>query len=418
MKEFLKKFTFCYKNQNRYNIQNDIFFNEEFDNKIKKLPKSICIIAGGGYLPFEIYNNCIKKDINVIVVGICGEFKNHILQKSSKYNTNQKLLFNNFSYHNSINNDENDYYYAIPENLVISFNAYDIDKIIDHIKSHNIKHVIMVGRVKKSDHLSKLIFSKTGYEILKKITLNGLSDDAILHTITDIIEKNNLIVVSPQTLIDSITTPKGFLTKSIPNIEQIELINKGCNILDAISDYDIGQGLIIAKGGLVLGIEAAEGTQELIHRCKFLIEKFCIFRKKLNLQNKKTKLYNINNNIKLSYNIDINSNYSSKSKFINNNFYKISNYNLISPLSFKYLKNEKINELDLVVENSYTILVKKCKKNQDQRVDLPCIGPDTIISCMESSIAGIALSSKSSIIINYAETIELANKYGIFVYGY
>ena len=47
----------------------------------------------------------------------------------------------------------------------------------------------------------------------------------------------------------------------------ISIVEK--EILDALSPYDIGQSIIVQQG-MVLGIEAAEGTDGLINRSKTL----------------------------------------------------------------------------------------------------------------------------------------------------
>ena len=46
-------------------------------------------------------------------------------------------------------------------------------------------------------------------------------------------------------------------------------IEKAKKILDTISCYDIGQSLVIQQGNIV-GIEAMEGTDELLKRCSSL----------------------------------------------------------------------------------------------------------------------------------------------------
>ncbi len=63
------------------------------------------------------------------------------------------------------------------------------------------------------------------------------------------------------------------------------------------------------------------------------------------------------------------------------------------------------------------ILIKLCKPNQDKRLDLPCIGPDTIKNIAKYSYKGIVVEAKKSIIIASETTIKLANENKIFIYG-
>ena len=44
-------------------------------------------------------------------------------------------------------------------------------------------------------------------------------------------------------------------------------INKGIDVLSALSSFDIGQAIVVQEG-VVLGIEAIEGTKQLLERIK------------------------------------------------------------------------------------------------------------------------------------------------------
>lgn len=63
------------------------------------------------------------------------------------------------------------------------------------------------------------------------------------------------------------------------------------------------------------------------------------------------------------------------------------------------------------------ILVKMRKTNQETRIDLPTIGPETIKKLHAAGFRGAAIEAGGTIIINRPEVIELANKHGIFVIG-
>ncbi len=55
----------------------------------------------------------------------------------------------------------------------------------------------------------------------------------------------------------------------MPSQSQLQDIEKGKSVLMGLSQFDIGQALVIEQG-LVLGIEAIEGTDALIQRCALL----------------------------------------------------------------------------------------------------------------------------------------------------
>ncbi len=63
------------------------------------------------------------------------------------------------------------------------------------------------------------------------------------------------------------------------------------------------------------------------------------------------------------------------------------------------------------------VLVKVSKPGQEKRVDLPTIGPDTINQVSLAGLAGIAIESGNSLVLDRTMTIKAANDAGIFILG-
>ncbi|WP_332066190.1 LpxI family protein [Bartonella sp. CB189] len=61
------------------------------------------------------------------------------------------------------------------------------------------------------------------------------------------------------------------------------------------------------------------------------------------------------------------------------------------------------------------VLVKCAKPQQDHRVDLPSIGPWTIINVAKSGLSGIAVEANRSLILSAKATVEKANKHSLFI---
>lgn len=64
------------------------------------------------------------------------------------------------------------------------------------------------------------------------------------------------------------------------------------------------------------------------------------------------------------------------------------------------------------------VLVKTLKPNQELRVDLPAIGPQTILKVHQAGLAGISIEAGFSLILEREETLKLAKQHGIFIYGF
>ena len=63
------------------------------------------------------------------------------------------------------------------------------------------------------------------------------------------------------------------------------------------------------------------------------------------------------------------------------------------------------------------ILVKACKPNQETRVDLPSIGPETVQSVERAALAGIIIEAGRSLILDRQRTIQAANDANVFIRG-
>jgi hypothetical protein len=62
-------------------------------------------------------------------------------------------------------------------------------------------------------------------------------------------------------------------------------------------------------------------------------------------------------------------------------------------------------------------LLKAAKAKKDMRFDVPCVGPDTISSLAKNGAKCLVVEAGKTIIIDKSQTLELADKMGIFVIG-
>lgn len=63
------------------------------------------------------------------------------------------------------------------------------------------------------------------------------------------------------------------------------------------------------------------------------------------------------------------------------------------------------------------VLVKVAKPQQDRRVDLPTIGPQTVQAICDAGFKGIAIEAGSALLAGADQTIALADKLGVFIVG-
>ena len=63
------------------------------------------------------------------------------------------------------------------------------------------------------------------------------------------------------------------------------------------------------------------------------------------------------------------------------------------------------------------VLVKCAKPGQELRIDLPAIGPATIIAAHAAGLAGVGVEADHSLVLDFAGVVEAADRLGLFVIG-
>ena len=71
----------------------------------------------------------------------------------------------------------------------------------------------------------------------------------------------------------------------------------------------------------------------------------------------------------------------------------------------------------VAVSNTGGVLAKTLKPNQERRVDLPTIGPETIINAHAAGLKGIAVEAGNAFLLELDETVAKANDLGVFLVG-
>jgi len=67
--------------------------------------------------------------------------------------------------------------------------------------------------------------------------------------------------------------------------------------------------------------------------------------------------------------------------------------------------------------NARAVLIKCRKPKQDERLDLPAIGPETVEACRRAGFAGVVVEAGETIVIDRAKVAAAADAAGLFVVG-
>jgi len=98
-----------------------------------------------------------------------------------------------------------------------------------------------------------------------RIGLRALGDDGLLSAIIKELELEGFRVVGIESILGGLLAPKGPLGRIEPDEQARADIARGLEVARALGALDIGQAAVVQQG-IVLGVEAADGTDALIAR--------------------------------------------------------------------------------------------------------------------------------------------------------
>lgn len=135
-------------------------------------------------------------------------------------------------------------------------------------KEKGVTDVVMLGRVRRPS-ITELKPDWLMVQKLARIGMNALGDDGLLKAIAKEFEAEGFRVLAPQDVFADLLLPEGQLGKHAPNATAQADIVRGIEIARALGALDVGQSVVVQQG-IVLGVEAIEGTDALIGRAGML----------------------------------------------------------------------------------------------------------------------------------------------------
>ncbi|MEZ5669205.1 MAG: UDP-2,3-diacylglucosamine diphosphatase LpxI [Alphaproteobacteria bacterium] len=142
---------------------------------------------------------------------------------------------------------------------------------VKHLKRAGVEQVVFVGKVERPS-LSSLRPDFATIGLLARIGRRALGDDSLLRAIADVIAGEGFQVVGPLDLAPGLATPEGVLTRARPDAEAEADIRRGIAVVAGLGACDVGQAAAVQQG-IVLAVEAVEGTDAMIARCAALSRK-------------------------------------------------------------------------------------------------------------------------------------------------
>ncbi len=212
-----------------------------------------------------------------------------------------------------------------------------LGRIVEFLREEGCVEAVFCGGIQKI----KLFEVRPDWLALKLLArLRSFGDDAGLRAIADALQDQGVRIVSPLPLMPDLLAPRGPLGKRALSDAQRADAEVGVLAARAIGSLDLGQTVVV-KRGVVLAVEAVEGTDACIARGGQLARG----------------------------------------------------------------------------GGHGPVVVKVRKPQQDERFDLPAVGPQTIATLAEAGCSALALEAGRTLVFDRAELAAAADKAGIAVEG-
>jgi len=195
------------------------------------------IIAGGGDLPRAVAQSARENGRDVFVVSLTG--------------------------------DSSDWTAQFPREEV---SLGEMGKALRALSASKCTEVLFAGRVGRP-RFTELRLDAKGALVMPRLAAAALKgDDALLRGVVDIFEKEGYRVLSVAEAAPGLILGEGAIGRHRPSAEAEADIAKGFRVIARMGELDIGQATAVCEG-LVLAVEAAEGTDAMLKRIAELPER-------------------------------------------------------------------------------------------------------------------------------------------------
>ena len=139
-------------------------------------------------------------------------------------------------------------------------------RILAALREHGCEDLVLVGPVRRPSLLD-LRPDAEGARILGRIGRAAFAgDDGLLAAVVRVFAEEGFRVLGVHQILDEALGPAGLLSRAAPDAVAMADISRGIAVARALGAIDVGQGCVVQQG-IVLAVEAAEGTDAMLARC-------------------------------------------------------------------------------------------------------------------------------------------------------
>jgi len=199
--------------------------------------KTIGMIAGSGMMPVEIIRHCNAVGREIFVVGLEPWASEEQLKEA-------------------------------PHSFA---RIAEAGRIFKEFRRHNVCEIVLAGGIKRPS-FKELIPDWEGVKIVSKLAMKKMSDDNLFRALMNEIESRGFRVVGIEEVVPDMLFSEGLYGRAKPTEEDMEDIRRGLTVARALGAVDVGQAVVVQEG-MVLAVEAIEGTDMMLSRAAMLAKK-------------------------------------------------------------------------------------------------------------------------------------------------
>lgn len=143
-----------------------------------------------------------------------------------------------------------------------------VGRVLEAFRARGVRQLVLAGAARRPSMLG-LRLDATGIRLAARLgRAVFLGDDGLLRAIARVLAEEGLEVVAPHAILADLLPAAGLLTAGgpAPDAAARADIARGIAVCRALGAADVGQAVVVQQG-LVLGVEAIEGTDALLARC-------------------------------------------------------------------------------------------------------------------------------------------------------
>jgi UDP-2,3-diacylglucosamine hydrolase len=139
-------------------------------------------------------------------------------------------------------------------------------RILQALRAHGCDDLVLVGPVRRPSLLA-LRPDAEGARILARIGKAAFAgDDGLLSAVIRVLGEEGFRVLGAHEILTETVGPLGLLTQTAPDAQAMSDVERGTEVARALGAADVGQGCVVQQG-IVLAVEAVEGTDAMLARC-------------------------------------------------------------------------------------------------------------------------------------------------------